>query len=206
MNFLLLCRRVAVASGAVLLAACASPASTHLYTLVPPLPAGVDDHGARAAYAIEVMPVSVPEQVDMPQIVIRNGIGELQVAETRQWAASLGRELRGALSQRLTRQLGVIDVYRLPGDALQSLWKVRVNVQRFDSTLEGFAVLQASWSLSDSDQALICTSQIRQRVSGGYDALVEGHQRAAIELADTLAAALRRLAAGERPACPEDPA
>ena len=44
--------------------------------------------------------------------------------------------------------------------------------------------------------ALACTSQFREPVGAGYDALVQGHQQALAQLAGQVAEAARALAAG----------
>jgi hypothetical protein len=49
---------------------------------------------------------------------------------------------------------------------------------------------------------LACSSQIREAVGPGYDALVQGHQRALAELAAQMAPVARAVAAGERASCP----
>ncbi len=181
--------------------ACASSVTTRYYTLMPS-PTAVEGAAGQAAYAIEVMPVGVPEQVDVPQLIVRSGGGELSVVDTRHWAAPLGREFRAALSERLSRSLGARDVYRLERDASQPLWRIKVNVQRFDSELGRQASLDAVWSVADGKVVLNCTTQIRESVGGSYDALVAGHQRAAARLADDIAGALRQLAAGTATGCP----
>ena len=54
--------------------------------------------------------VRVPAQVDQPELVVRQGAGELALVETRQWIAPLKDEIRGALSAALTQRLHAHDV------------------------------------------------------------------------------------------------
>ena len=197
-------RRTALALTLLALAGCTSPAPTRFHTLLPPAaaPHATVQAAAQAAYAIEVLPAEVPAQVDVPQLVVRRGDGELTLVETRQWAAPLPSELRGALSDRLRTRLGVRDVYRLaPADTLP-VWQVKLAVQRFDIELGVAARLDAGWSLRSGDAVLSCASQVREAVGAGFDAAVQGQQRALMAVADAIATAIEAAQSGRPPACP----
>lgn len=186
---------------ATALGGCASTPDTRFYTLLGPAPSAAD---AAAAFAIEVLPVSVPGQVDVPQLVVRRSGGELSLVESRQWVAPLGHELRAALADRLTRTLGTQDVYRLAVVPGLPVWRIKVDVTRFDSELGRYALLDAGWSIGGTGKGarLTCATQVREAVGADYEALVGGHQRALVKLADQIAATVRQLAAGAAPVCP----
>lgn len=186
-----------------LVGGCASTPETRFYTLLGPAPATAEPVPA-AAFAIEVLPVSVPEQVDVPQLVLRRSDGELSLVESRQWVAPLGRELRAAFADRLTRVLGARDVYRLAVVPGVQVWRVKVDVARFDSELGRYVLLDAGWSIGDDGNGarLTCATQVREAVGSSYEALVAGHQRALAGVADHIAGAIRQLAAGGAAACP----
>lgn len=200
-------RRVAVGIGALALAACSGTPETHFYTLLRPPAEATDGTAKPAVYAIEVLPVSVPEQVDMPQIVLRQGDGELALVESRQWAAPLGQELRLGLSEQLMRQLGVRDLYRLGDSAQVPLRRIKVHVTRFDSVLGRYARLEAGWNVRDDRRGLsmTCSTQAQERVGPSYDDLVLGHQRALARLAGEIALAVRAFDAGDKSECPHLP-
>lgn len=183
---------------------CASTPETRFYTLLAPAPATSEPVPA-AAFAIEVLPVSVPEQVDVPQLVLRRSDGELSLVESRQWVAPLGRELRAALADRLTRGLGARDVYRLAVVPGVQVWRVKVDVARFDSELGRYVLLDAGWSIGGNGTGarLTCATQVREAVGNDYEALVAGHQRALARIADRIAIVIRQLAAGGSAACPD---
>ena len=106
-----------------LLAGCSS-APTHFYTLLP----AAQPHAAAVApapFAIEVAPVGVPAEVDQAAWLVRTGPGQVALLDSEQWAAPLADELRAALADELTRQLGArqaegsaghpaMPVYRIP--------------------------------------------------------------------------------------------
>ncbi|HEY0199306.1 MAG TPA: PqiC family protein [Rhodanobacter sp.] len=190
------------------LAACAS-APLHYYTLVPPAgePAGMVSPfaGSGASMPFELLPVSVPAQVDQPQLVVREGSQGVALLDGERWIAPLGDELRGALSADLARELHSQDASGLPDNDKLRL-RIKLDVRRFDSQPGSYALIEGNWSVrvlhGASESAVACTSRISESVGPGYDALVQGHQQAIGQLAGQIAVAARALADGQAAACP----
>ncbi len=187
-----------------LLAACAS-APIHYYTLLPP-PAGVPASSA-TPIAFEVLPVSVPAQVDQPQLVVRQGGQSVALLDGHRWIAPLADEIRGALATDLARELPGRNVSGMStGD--KPLLQVTLELRRFDSQPGSYALIEGAWSvrlLHAAKPAMVaCTSRIRESVGTGYDALVQGHQRALAELAVQVAGAARSLATDQSAICPSE--
>lgn len=93
------------------LSGCASPAP-HYYTLITPAenaPSAIPP----AAFVLRVQPVTVPEQLNQPQLVIRKSDGELMISDSALWAAPLPEEIRSALSAQLERSLNTTDIREL---------------------------------------------------------------------------------------------
>jgi uncharacterized lipoprotein YmbA len=184
------------------LGACASAATPRFYTLVRPAVPAVAN---ATPLLIEVLPVTVPMQVDVQELVIRQGAGSVARAESRRWIAPLGEEIRDALSAGLRQQLGARDLYRLPRAAVETpVRRIKVDVRRFDSYLGHQALIEAAWTISAAQPdaaAVTCDSRIAEAVSGSdYDALVQAHQRALAVLTTQIASALTTTAVS--PACP----
>jgi uncharacterized lipoprotein YmbA len=179
------------------LAACSSPPS-HFYTLSAgdPSPDAVRT-ASNPAFLIEVPPVDVPPQVAKNQFVVQTGPTQVQVLEQERWASLPGDEIRRALSSSLTQQLGTIDVYGSPYPDRVPVYRVSVNVQRFESWPGSRAQIDAVWSVRAvrTQAVLTCRSVVVEPVSSGYDALAEGHRRAVQRIATEIAAAVRNLAA-----------
>jgi uncharacterized lipoprotein YmbA len=187
----------------VWLAGCSS-APMHFYTLVPPDHA-VPVSAATAPYRIAVLPVTVPAQVDQPQMVVREGASSVALLEGERWIAPLGDEIRMALSDALVRELGAQDIYGLASGGNEPVYRIKVNVDRFESVPGSHTLLAASWSVRGRDgkmQALQCSSRIRETVGSGYAALVDGHQRALQALAGRIATVVRGMAEGGAGTCP----
>ncbi|MEO8817064.1 MAG: PqiC family protein [Paralcaligenes sp.] len=183
--------------GALLLAAgCATPVS-HYYTLLPEAAtAGALPAATRSPiYAISVEPVTVPEQVDRPQIVIGTpGSVALTPLNNSLWVAPLASEVRHALAYDLTQRLGVLDIPAGATPKTLPLWKIGFTIQRFDSIYQQGVVIDASWRLTPVNQpqqtVLICQAEVRRPAGKDIASLVQSHQMALHELAAVIASQL----------------
>jgi len=182
-------RHVLLSLPLICLVACAS-APPRYYTLAAPRPPVV---AAGAPRWVDVMPVGVPAQVDVPQLVVRRSAGELSLLERQQWAAPLREEIRTALVGELASQAGLRDVHGLPAPAAVPLYRLKLDLQAFE-TLPGQVVRwEAVWSLrgiAGSTLALTCVFAAEEPAAGDYAAAVGGHQRLLQRLARQIAGAL----------------
>jgi len=181
---------------ALLLVACRS-ANSEYYTLIPP-PAERTGP-VTEAFQLEVLPVDVPPEVDRAEIVVREGPGKLTPVETRSWISPLARELRHALSDDLTHALGVRDVAGATAVAGIPTYRIKVVVQRFDSSLGTRASIEAISTIRDANgpaPAVVCSHRASERPGAGYEQLAEAHQRAVAAIAAQIAATIRGLQAG----------
>ncbi|WP_206999183.1 PqiC family protein [Trinickia mobilis] len=200
-------RFAACAAGVAALAACSSPPS-RFYTLgaggAPvgaSAPAAASPAPANPALLIEVPPIDVPSQVARNQIVVRSNGSQVDVLEQERWASLPGDEIRRALSGDLTRRLGTIDVSGSPYPGGVPVYRISVNVQRFESWPGSQAVLEAVWSVRavGTRSVLTCRTLAAEPVGPGIDALVDGHRRAVDQMSDEIATGVRALATA-RPA------
>jgi uncharacterized protein len=195
---------------ALALAACSSP-SSRFYTLSTGDSSAANATTAAVAnppFLIEVTPVDVPPQVAKNQFVVQNSNNQVSVLEQERWASLPGDEIRRALSNALTRQLGTIDVFGTPYPDRVPVYRVKVNVQRFESWPGSHALIDAVWSVRAvrTQSLLTCRTVASVPVAAGYDALAVGHQLAVQQISNEIAAAVRMLAAnpatGATLACP----
>jgi len=170
----------------LLLTACRSD-PIHFHTLTPAQPGGGAHNGVGE---IQIEGISVPPQVDRPQIVIRQGNSGLAILETDWWGASLADELRSAL------------VDQLANASPQRKVSVRVDVQRFDSIPGQYGLIDVKWRLRTSgqtDNALVtCRSTLQTPSGTSIDELVTAQQNNVRRLAVLITQA----AAGNRQGCP----
>lgn len=156
--------KITLVAALLLLTACRSdPIKFH--TLVPTQPG---NHSKSAVADIQIEAISVPPQVDRPQIVIRQGNSGLAILETEWWAASLVDELSSALQNQLVN-----------GNSQRKM-SVRLDVQRFDSIPGQYGLIDVKWRLrspGESDSARVtCRSTLQTPSGPSIDDLVAAHQ------------------------------
>lgn len=178
--------KISLLSLVVLLAACRSD-PIHYHTLTPAQPAT----GSRGGADIQIERVTVPPQVDRPQIVIRQGNSGLAILETEWWGASLSDELKSAL------------VDQLSGTTAQRKVSLRVDVQRFDSIPGQYALVDVKWRLrtagTDVNSALLtCRTTLQTPAGPTIDDLVAAHQNNVKRLASLIG----KIASGPLNGCP----
>ncbi|WP_321792612.1 PqiC family protein [Burkholderia pyrrocinia] len=187
----------AAAIAALALAACSSPPA-RFYTLSPAdAAAPVRTAPANPAFLIEVPSVGVPEQVAKNQLVVQKNAAQVDVLEQERWASPPADEIRRALSDDLAAQLGTIDVANSAYPPGVPVYRVSVNVQRFESWPGKRAAIDAVWSVRSlgTQAVMTCRTSVAEPVADGYDALVAGHRRALDAIATQAAAGVRALAA-----------
>jgi uncharacterized lipoprotein YmbA len=168
-----------------LLAACRSD-PIQFHTLTPAQLTG----SSRSTADIQIELLTVPPQVDRPQIVVRQGNTGMAILETDWWGASLVDELRSAL------------VDQMINNNPQRKLSVRVEVQRFDSIPGQYGLLDVKWRLRNSngheDVMENCRSTLQTPSGPSIDELVAAQQNNVRRLA----ALISQAAAGTQKGCP----
>jgi uncharacterized lipoprotein YmbA len=186
------------------LAACASSPPEHFYTLVAP---AIADSGRTPAFSIAIGPVTVPAIVDRPQIVLRLSNNQVRVAEQSRWAQPLEDEIAQAVAADLAQQLGDVPVRVYPeraGDMAR--YRVRIDVQRFESVPGSNASVETFWVIRDDGVRRYEGHSVAiERTRGaGIEPVVAAHGRALAAVSREIAVALRRLAV-QGPGVPHQP-
>lgn len=167
--------KITLVTALLLLAACRSE-PIQFHTLTPTQPGG-----ASGGADIQIESITVPPQVDRPQIVIRQGNAGLAILETQWWGASLSDELRSALVDQLVNSNPRRKV------------SLRLEVQRFDSIPGQYALIDVKWRLrtfGEGDAASVtCRSTLQTPSGASIDELVVAHQNNVKRLAATISQA-----------------
>ena len=185
---------------ASLLGACSTPQPEHFYTLS----GGSDTLPAKPVkYYVEVLAISVPQQVSRNQFVVTAPSGRIELLEQQRWAGPLAGEIGQALSTAVTNDLGAIDVFRTPHPDDLPVYRISTNVQRFESVMGQYALIDAVWSVRQlsSSKVVTCRTVANEKVGAGYDELVTGHRRAVGRIAADMATVARGFDNGNA-ACP----
>jgi uncharacterized protein len=189
---------------AVAVAGCASTAApTHYHSLIAPqAPSGVAVKAVAAPNVrVHLQPVTLPVQVDVPQIVVRLPDDSMAVLERERWIAPPGDEIHAVVTLRIEQALAQAGPVSWP--AADRSWRVRIEVLRFDSMLGRAASVQVQWSLHavSGGTVLRCQANYEQPVGPGVSALVAGHRAVFERLGDAIGQAVTAAAAGGTPSC-----
>lgn len=182
---------------ALALAGCSSSPTANFYTLG----AGAAPASAATTYRVTVGPVTVPDVVDRPQLVVRAGANRVIIAESHRWAEPLKSEIPRVIAENLSQLLGAKQVSTYSQNAIgDAEYRVVVDIQRFDSALGEAVTIDALWSVRRaSGEPSAGRSLVTEPAGGGsYDALVAAHSRALAAVSRDIAAAIRSAGAPAR--------
>lgn len=149
---------------------------------------------------VGVAPVSLPDYLETPEIVVRTTRNTLGRADLHNWAAPLADNFAGVLADNLGVMIPTNRVTRLPGEVFfRPDVQVSVDVSKFERDAEGLVTLIARWALFGDDGQELITMQrsVFQQPApvDNYDAIVAAMSTAVARLSAEIAAAIdsRRL-------------
>lgn len=178
---------------ALLLAGCASP-PTRFYTLSAPPLAAPTPAIQNARIFIDVAPVTLPERLARPQLVVRSAGSasstRVDILEQERWSAPFNSELRDALASGIANRLGAIDVSRSGRPTDQPVYRIAVELREFDAVPGEKVQATYGWTISRSDnsRSSACQLSVSEAVIPGIDALVLGVQRTVADAVNGIAA------------------
>jgi hypothetical protein len=140
-------RLCAVLAAGLLLAGCAQVQPTRFYTLSSVLAApGEVTSTPTQELAIAVGQVVLPEYLNRPQLVTRDGSNRVALSDFDNWVEPLQGLFARTLAENLSILLGTDNVLTLPQRrAVRFDYQIEVDVARFDVDASGNAVLDARW-------------------------------------------------------------
>ena len=173
-------------------AGCATSPPARLY-LLNPSSAQADTQGQEMPILVQLQ-VQIPDYLDRPQIVVRQGKNRLSLAELDRWAEPLSRMLPRVLSQELAQ--GPLPLQVNSSSATGTEYNIWVQILRLDGKPGGRAHLRARWRVrhadGDSGQKQSHFVSRTARVSGqGMEGLVQAHELLVRELAGEVSQALQ---------------
>jgi uncharacterized protein len=134
--------------GCVLLGACAAPPLT-LYTLATPSITTDARRPGKAPIVIAVSRVTIPDELDTEDIVVREG-STLRRSRLGRWASRLSVGITGRLTERLGERYPKALVTDRPLTDTPSD-RVLINIGRFDVSNAGVTTLDADWLVIPRD-------------------------------------------------------
>jgi uncharacterized protein len=185
------------------LAGCgSSPTATYHTLSVGGSMNGSAPASAESTYSVAVGPITLPEVVDRPQLVLRVGPNEVTFVELHRWAGPLKSEIPRVIADNLAGYLNVKQVAAYPQSAGDNAeYRVLVDIQRFDSTLGESVTIDALWAIKRQSDGVSRTgrSTARESSGGSYDAMVAAHSRALATVSREIADAIRSLSTTPKP-------
>ena len=199
-------RRLVILLGTVVvgltLTACGTSKPAQFYTLTPET-FGADEAVAAAAfaYSVAVGPVSLPEAVNRPQFVVKDGPNRVVVLESHRWVEPLKSGIAEAVAGFLSRDLNGARVTPMTQSAAnEAQFDVALDVQRFEMVVGDAVSIEVVWTIKRRDassEPILGRSIAREaaQTSGdAYDALVAAQVRALASISGDIAQHLTQAA------------
>jgi uncharacterized lipoprotein YmbA len=179
---------------AIVLAGCSRSPRVSYYTLEPA--AQIETAAASLAHpVVAIGPVTLPEVVDRPQLVVRVAANRVDILESHRWAEPLKSEISRLIAENLSRLLGSSRVSSyLQHSGADADYRVLVDIQRFESSPGNSVTVEAVWSLRRAGGGAPKNghSLVREPAGAeGYEPLVAAYGRALLAVSRDLAMAIR---------------
>lgn len=179
---------------AVALAGCSRSPRVTFYTLEPA--ARVESAtSATAGPSVAVGPITLPEVVDRPQLVLRAAANRVEILEAHRWGEPLKSEIPRLIAENLRRLLGSARVSSyLQHAGVDADYRLLLDIQRFESSPGEAVTVEVLWSLRRAAGGASKTgrSLVREPVDAvGYDPMVAAYGRALLAVSRDLEGAIR---------------
>jgi uncharacterized lipoprotein YmbA len=153
------------------LAGCSSSPASRFYTLSPLVlhEAKSSPLAVSGQVSVGIAPVEVPDYLDRPQIVTRDGQNGLRLAEFDRWAGSLSDNIGAVLAENLSLLLGTERVFvhpRMSGE--KSDFSLALRVLRLECAPGDEVLLKVQWTLltgGDSTEVATRVATFSERLS-----------------------------------------
>jgi len=182
----------------LLLAGCAGTPSSRFYTLTPLEQQGTTPVSRETAnpISLRIAPVEIPDYLDRPQIVTRDGRNELQLAEFDRWAGSLRENMAAVLAENLSLLLGSDRVFVSPRvRAEKTDYLLALRVLRLDSVPGDQVLFKVQWTIfagQDKTGATHMATYTERLADSGYATLAAAVSHALAQASREIARDLRK--------------
>ncbi len=188
-------RHILIASLLVLLAACGSSPKTEFYVLNADHGSLVQSANAGTGPAVGVWRVSLPDLMDRSEIVTRDNLFKVKIADFSWWAGNLQVNMSRLIVVELSQLLQSNRVVVSPWPSYQKNdYQIVVRVERFDGELGGEVVLRGLWSLLDNEGLNELNREVfefkESTADLTYQEMVAAMSRLTVQLADQIAAGI----------------
>jgi hypothetical protein len=185
-------RHILIASLLVLLAACGSSPKTDFYVLNADHGFVVQAANTGTGPAVGVWRVRLPDLLDRSEIVTRDNLFKVKMADFSWWAGSLAQNMSLLITAELSQLLQSNRIVVSPWPSYQKNdYQIIIRVERFDGELGGEVVLRGLWSLLDSEGLNELNREVFEFKASTtdltYQEMVAAMSQLTVQLADLLA-------------------
>lgn len=178
---------------------CGSTPPSKFYTLHSLGDLGTKQQSTAAVPGISVgiRPIEIPDYLDRTQIVTRDGLNELKIAEFERWSGSLRENINMILAENISILLASDRILSYPWDpAVKIDYWIAVNVIRLEGVPGDHVSLKAQWTISNSKEdkeTVIRISDLREKISeNSYEAMVAAMSRTFESLSREIASEIKK--------------
>jgi uncharacterized lipoprotein YmbA len=202
--------RIAALLSLLLVAGCASVPETRFYTLsVPSQPPEIEviSRDSPTPIFIDVLPISVPERLVRPQLVVRSGGSGLQaqlfILEQDRWSSPFNYELRDAFASGIASQIGAVNNARGIRTPDQISYRIAIELSQFDAIVGDRVQTGFGWTITRSTdgRSIACHAAITEPIAGGIEGVVAGIQRVVASVVADVSKNLIELDSDRVPTC-----
>lgn len=150
---------------------------------------------------IDIGPVRLPDYLDRPQIITRDGENKFKLSEFDRWAGPLENDIVRVLAEDISAQLPPDRYFVLSWSPileayLPSSYRVEMIINRFEGALDGKVILKAQWGIFSTEKGMLFTkeSSIEEPVTvKKYEALVHAMSVSLEKLSSEITTAITTL-------------
>ena len=188
-------RNALAAVSLLALTACATPTPLRYYTLSAAQPPTHGSTGIAPDYRIAIGPVSLPESLDRPHILLRVTANRYALAENDRWAEPLKREIPRVVAERIGEQLpAALALAHAQYSGPEADYRVLIDVLRFEMTPGVSAALDVLWTLQKRGAGRLWQARsafVEPVRAPGVAALVDAQKLALARLSDEITGVLK---------------
>jgi uncharacterized lipoprotein YmbA len=173
-----------LAAAALAMAGCGSSPEMRHYVLAAEAAPSPEPDAAR----VSIAPVTIPDLVDRPDLVVRVGPNRVQIADQDRWGEPLRDAVPRVLAANLQRRLGARYAVTDGREGAPAL-RVAVDIRQFEAVAGGEVTVHADWTVRrDKAPARPRQSRVREPVAeAGYGGIAGAFSRALDQLAAEIA-------------------
>jgi len=173
----------------------AAPVATQGAARLPGRPVPAPVSGGADEPRVAVGPVTLPELVDRPQLVVRLADNRVEILEQQRWAEPLKGAIARVVAADLGRLLGPGRVFTNQEHAgAGAPYRLLLDVERFEAQPGTGIDLQVAWTLRGAPDSVPVSGsvQLKEAAGEGYDSLVAAYSRALSALSRSIAETIRK--------------